>query len=282
MQKKALLIIIGLGVLALVLTQSLFIVDQTEKALVLALGKPLDKTLDPGLHVKLPFIQNVIYFNARILDYDARPEEITTKDKKLMKVDSYTKWKIENPLEFYRTAKNVEGAQARMADIVRSNLREALGRYTFIEIVSAKRKEIMDAVTISTKEKLKDLGIDVVDVRIIRTDLPTENARAIFGRMKAERERQAKQYRSEGQEESAKIKATADKERTILLAEAQRKAEVIRGEGDAQATKIYAEAMNQSPEFYAFMRSMEAYQNSFKANSRFIMTPKSPFLEYLQ
>lgn len=283
MKKSTIALIVFILLGTVVLTQSAFTVDETEKAIVIQLGRPIgDEALGPGLHFKLPIVQNVVYFDARILDFDAKPEEITTTDKKYMNVDSYTKWLIVDPLTFYTKVRTIQGAQARLDDIVRSQLRVALGRYTLIEVVSHKRQEIMDAVTSRSRELLLPYGIKVIDVRIKRTDLPAENARAIFGRMKAERERQAKQYRSEGREASAKIIATADKERTILLADAAKEAEIIRGEGDALATKVYADALGQSPDFYAFKRSLEAYRKSFEKNSKFIMTPNSPFLRYMQ
>ncbi|QGY39768.1 protease modulator HflC [Pseudodesulfovibrio cashew] len=282
--KKSTVTLIVLVILGtIVLTQSAFTVDQTEKAIVIQLGRPVgERALGPGLHFKLPLVQNVVYFDARILDFDAKPEEITTTDKKYMNVDSYSKWRIVDPLTFYTKVRTIQGAQARLDDIVRSQLRVALGRYTLIEVVSHKRQEIMDAVSSRSRELLEPYGIEVIDVRIKRTDLPAENARAIFGRMKAERERQAKQYRSEGREASAKIIATADKERAIILADAAKQAEIIRGEGDAQATKVYADALGRSPEFYAFTRSLEAYRKGFGKNARFILTPKSPFLKYMQ
>ena len=283
MKKKTVFLIALIILGAIILTQSAFTVDQTERAIVIQLGRPIgDSALNPGLHFKLPIVQNVVFFDARILDFDAKPEEITTTDKKYMNVDSYTKWRIVDPLTFYTKVRTIQGAQARLDDIVRSQLRVALGRYTLIEVVSHKRQEIMDAVTSRSRELLKPYGINVIDVRIKRTDLPAENARAIFGRMKAERERQAKQYRSEGREASARIIAQADKERTILLADANKQSEIVRGQGDALATKIYADALGQSPDFYAFTRSLDAYRKGFKDNSRFILTPKSPFLKYMQ
>ncbi|WFS62238.1 protease modulator HflC [Pseudodesulfovibrio thermohalotolerans] len=283
MKKTTIIFAVAIILGAFVLTSAAFTVDQTQQAIVIQLGRPVgDKALDPGLHFKMPLIQTVVFFDARILDFDAKPEEITTTDKKYMNVDSYTKWKIIDPLTFYTKVRTIQGARARLDDIVRSQLRVALGRYTLIEVVSHKRQEIMDMVTARSKELLMPYGIEVLDVRIKRTDLPAENARSIFGRMKAERERQAKQYRSEGQEASAKIKANADKERAIILADAGKQAEIIRGEGDAQATKIYADALGQSPDFYEFTRSLEAYRNGFGKNTRFILTPKSPFLKHLQ
>ncbi|WP_272701001.1 protease modulator HflC [Desulfovibrio sp. Fe33] len=283
MKKTTIIFAAAIIIGAFVLTSAAFTVDQTQQAIVIQLGRPIgDKALGPGLHFKLPVVQTVVFFDARILDFDAKPEEITTTDKKYMNVDSYTKWKIIDPLTFYTKVRTIQGARARLDDIVRSQLRVALGRYTLIEVVSHKRQEIMDMVTERSKELLMPYGIEVLDVRIKRTDLPAENARSIYGRMKAERERQAKQYRSEGQEASAKIKANADKERAIILADAGKQAEIIRGEGDAQATKVYADALGQSPDFYEFTRSLEAYRQGFDKNTRFILTPKSPFLKHLQ
>jgi len=283
MKKTTIIFAAAIIIGAFVLTSAAFTVDQTQQAIVIQLGRPIgDKALGPGLHFKLPVVQTVVFFDARILDFDAKPEEITTTDKKYMNVDSYTKWKIIDPLTFYTKVRTIQGARARLDDIVRSQLRVALGRYTLIEVVSHKRQEIMDMVTERSKELLMPYGIEVLDVRIKRTDLPAENARSIYGRMKAERERQAKQYRSEGQEASAKIKANADKERAIILADAGKQAEIIRGEGDALATKIYADALGQSPDFYEFTRSLEAYRQGFDKNTRFILTPKSPFLKHLQ
>lgn len=283
MKKTTVILAAAIVLGAFILTSAAFTVDQTQQAIVIQLGRPVgDKALGPGLHFKLPVVQNVVFFDARILDFDAKPEEITTTDKKYMNVDSYTKWRITDPLTFYTKVRTIQGARARLDDIVRSQLRVALGRYTLIEVVSHKRQEIMDAVTLRSKELLMPYGIEVLDVRIKRTDLPAENARSIYGRMKAERERQAKQYRSEGTEASAKIKATADKDRAIILADADKQAEITRGEGDAQATKIYADALGRSPEFYEFTRSLEAYKRGFERNSRFIMTPETPFLKHLK
>ena len=279
-----LVVLAVLGFLALaVLVQSVFSVDQTERAIVLELGKPIGKEpLAPGLHFKLPFVQNVVFFDSRILNYDASPAEILTKDKKNMVVDNYTRWRITDPLQFYRTVRDIPRAQARLDDIIYSELRVALGNYTLIEIVSGKRGQITQEVTSKSNEVVREFGIEVIDVRIRRTDLPTENARAIYVRMRAERERQAKQYRSEGQEESSKITALADRERTILLAEAKRQSSVLRGEGEAQAIRLWADALGRDPEFYAFQRSLEAYEKSLQENTRLVLTPDSPFFKYMR
>ncbi len=267
---------------AFVLSQCIFQVNQTELAIKLQLGKPVSEAFEPGLHFKLPFIQNIVFLDSRILEYEARPAEILTKEKKNMVVDNYTRWRIADALRFYTTVHSLSGAQARMEDIIYAELRVALGQYTLNEVVSKKRSQIMEQVTHKARDLMTPYGIEVIDVRIKRTDLPPENERAIFGRMKAERDREAKQYRSEGKEESAKINAQADRERTVLLAEAEREAAITRGQGDANATRIFAEAVGQSPDFYEFRRSLEAYQKAFGDKTRFILTPGSPFLKYLR
>ncbi|MDQ7033072.1 MAG: protease modulator HflC [Desulfonauticus sp.] len=258
-----------------------FIVDQTQTAIVLELGKPVSDALKPGLHFKLPY-QNVIYFDSRVLEYDAPPAEILTKDKKNLVVDNYSRWKIKDPLLFYRSVRTISNGISRIDDIVYSQLRAALGQYLLTEIVSSKRAEIMQRVTKRCDALLQDYGIEILDVRIKRADLPPENERAIYNRMRAERERQAKRYRSEGREEAAKIRSQADKERTVMLAQAKEKAEILKGEGEALATKIYAEAFSKDPDFYKFYRSLEAYKKSLTSKTQFILTPDSEFFKFLK
>lgn len=282
MKKTATPILILLVLIVAVVFQSAFIVQQTEKAIVLQLGKPDNNIYGPGLHFKIPFIQNVIYFDARLLEYDAQPAEALTKDKKALVLDNYARWSIVNPLLFYQTVRTIPGAQARLDDIVYSQLRAALGHYTLTEIVSTERDNIMQMVTKRSSELISAYGIKIVDVRIKRTDLPPENQRAIFGRMRAERERQAKQYRSEGQQQSITIKSLANRERTIIIAKANKESEIIRGLGDAIATKVYAESLGKDEEFYNFQRSLEAYKDSFKNNTRIIVTPDNKFLQEMQ
>ena len=267
-----LILLIALG------SQSIFTVHETQKAMLIQLGEPVDKVLGPGLHFKIPFIQRVEYFDARILDYDARSAEALTSDKKTIVLDNYARWIISDPLQFYRSVRTIPRAQARLDDVVYSQLRAQVGRHTLTEVVSSKRGSIMEDVTKRTSEIMKQYGITVVDVRVKRTDLPTENQRAIFGRMRAERERQAKQYRSEGTEEALKLRSEADREQAVILAEANRRASVIRGEGDAAAANIFAEAFERSPEFYAFQRGLEALRKGLSENTRIVLTPEVPFL----
>jgi membrane protease subunit HflC len=275
--------IAGIGIAVFILLQCVFMVDQTERAIVLQLGKPVGNAdYKPGLHFKLPFVQNVIFFDSRVLEYDAPAAEILTQDKKNMVVDNFSRWRIVNPLLFYQTVRNVQNGLSRIDDIVYSQMREALGRYTLTEIVAVERSTIMDEVTIKANVLLGEYGIHIIDVRIKRTDLPQENQLAIYGRMKAERERQAKQYRSEGREEATKITTMADRQRAVILAEARRAAEAARGEGEAAATAIYAQALSQDPDFYEFVRTMDAYKKTMKDQTQFVLTPQSEFFKYLQ
>lgn len=281
MRRFAVLVIAGV-LAAIVGMQSVYTVDETQQAIVLQLGKPVSGSIGPGLHFKLPFVQNVVYIDSRVLHYEAKSAEVLTKDKKNLVVDNYAKWRIVDPLQFFRTLRTLPRAQSRLDDLVYAEVRVAIGNYTMDEVVSSRRAEIMAIVTNYVNETVKNFGLQIMDVRVKRTDLPPQNEKAIFGRMKAERERQAKLYRSEGQEESSKIKSQADRERTVILAEAGRAAEVLRGEGDALATKTYADSLGKSPEFYSFMRSIDAYKKSLKDNGRVIMTPGSGFMRYLK
>jgi len=273
-------IIAGLVVI-FVVSLAVFTVDQTQQAIVIQLGKPLQGINGPGLHFKVPFIQQVMNFEKRILVYDASPTEILTKDKKNLVVDNYTKWAIDNPLKFYTTVINENGAQARLDDIVYAQLRVELGQHNLSDIVSETRDALMTKVTEKSAERAKDYGIRVVDVRIKRADLPEQNEKHVFGRMKAERERQAKQYRSEGEEESKKITAKADMERTIILAKAYKESEQLKGEGDAGAVKIYADAYQKDLGFYEFIRSLEAYKIALKADTKLIINLDAPFFKYM-
>ena len=280
MKKGTLLIILIVAILFLA-NLSLFIVDETKQAIVLQFGKPIRAIKEPGLNWKLPFIQNVVFFEDRLLVYDAAPTEIITKDKKTLIVDNYARWKIIDPLKFLQTVRDLNGAQARLDDIIYSELRVDLGLFDMSEIVSEKREGIMKRVTEISNEKANTYGIEIVDVRIKRVDLPPENEKFIFDRMRAERERIAKQYRAEGQEESAKIIAETEREKTVILAEAYKTAQTLKGEGEAESIRIYAESFNQDPEFYKFYRTLEAYRLTFKDKTTVLLSTDSEFLKYL-
>ncbi len=278
-----------LGILAaaiVLLNMSAFVVDQREMALVLQFGKPKRVIQQAGLHFKLPW-QSVTHFDRRLLVQDAPPNEVITKDKKTILVDAYTRWRIVDPLKVYQVARTENGVAARMEDVIRSKIRDVLGRHTLMEIVSGGgdatlRAKLMHDITRMADANVKGLGIDVVDVRIKRADLPPENSDAVFERMKAERQRIAKQYRSEGEEAAREIRAQADKERKILVADAYKQSEIIRGKADAKAALIYARAYGQDPEFYAFTRSLQAYRDSVRPGDRLVITPDSEFFRFFE
>ncbi|MCD6213852.1 MAG: protease modulator HflC [Candidatus Desulfofervidus sp.] len=280
MKKYSGILFIVIFILLLGVWQCFFTVDQTEQAFLLQLGKPVGGILGPGLHFKIPFLQQVMHFEQRILAYDAAPAEILTKDKKNLVVDNYSKWQIADPLKFYQTVKTIEGAQSRLDDIIYAQLRVELGVHTLTEVVSEKRSELMKKVTQKSNQLAADYGIKVVDVRIKRADLPPENERHVFDRMRAEREREAKRYRSEGKEQAMKIRAAADRERAIILAQAFQQAEQIKGQGDEKAIKIYAKSIRQDPEFYAFIKSMEVYQKGFDKKTQLVITPSHPLMKF--
>jgi membrane protease subunit HflC len=277
------LVLLGiLVVFVAVWNLALFTVPQWMQAVVVQLGEPVWTVREPGLYGKLPLVQEVLYFDRRLLDYDAAPKEILTKDKQQLVVDNYSRWRIIDPLQFYRTVRNEDGAQSRLDDIVYSNVRETLGRHTLSEIVSGKRNALMEEVTRQSNERSGEYGIEVVDVRIKRADLPEKNEQNVFSRMRTERERQAKKFRAEGDEESRKIRSEADKEVKILLAEARKQSEVLRGEGDAEAVGIFADAYGRDPEFYAFVRTLDAYRVTLGQGTTLVLSPDSEFFRLLK
>ena len=277
--KNALLLIAALVVI--IGGNCMFQVMETEQVVVTKFGKPVRIVSEPGLHFRIPFIHKLRVFERRLLDYDSAPTEILTQDKKTLYVDNYAKWSIADPLKMLQTVQNETGAQARLDDIIYSELRAELGRHAFHNIISEKRGEIMRTVTEKCNETAQDYGIDVLDVRIKRADLPQENENAIFARMEAERNRIANQYRSEGEEEALKIRAETDKQAAIIIAESEKKAQEIRGEGDAEAANIYASAYNKDRGFYKLVRTLEAYDKSIDSTTTVILSPDADFFKYL-
>jgi len=259
-----------------------YTVPQWEQAIVVQLGEPVRTVQEPGLYFKLPLIQNVLYFDKRLLAYDAAPKEILTKDKQQLVVDNFSRWRIRDPLQFYRTVRNEAGAQSRLDDVIYSIVRENLGRHTLREIMNEKRTEVMAEVTKESDAKARDYGIAVADVRIKRADLPEKNELNVFNRMRTERERLAKKFRAEGDEEARKIRSESDKDVQILTAAARKQAEITRGQGDAQAVKIFADAYGRDPEFYQLVRTLEAYRNSINEGTTLILSPNSAFFRYLK
>ncbi len=285
MSKQGLILaLLAIAMLLVVLGVSpLFIVDITQTAIVVELGKPKRNYTSPGLYFKVPFIQDVTYFDKRLLDYDSSPQEVITQDKKTLLIDNFAKWRIVDPLKVFQNFQTQRGALRRLDDIIYSELRVELGRHDLSDIVSKNRSEVMAVVTQRANEKAVAYGLEIHDVRIKRADLPEQNEKNVFARMQAEREQQAKQYRAEGAEEAQKIRSEAEKDKEILLADAYKTSEQIRGDGDAKAFKIYSSAYRQDPKFFEFTRSMEAYKKTFSHNSTtMVLTPDSEFLKYLR
>ena len=278
MQAKSL---IALAALLVVIYSSVFTVDMTQHAIVLQLQEYKQTVSEPGLYFKLPLIQDVVYYSKQLLVNDAEPAEVITLDKKSLLVDNYSMWRIVDPLKFLQTVRTLRGGSSRLDDIINSELRVELSRHNLIDVVTKTREEIMKKVADQVRKKAGEFGIAVQDVRIKRADLPSEIANSIFNRMRTERERIAKEYRSEGKEEATKIRAETDKEKVIILAQAYKQEQDIRGQGDARATKIYADAFNKDPEFYSFIRSMQAYKNSFQSDTTILLSDESEFLEFL-
>lgn len=271
-----------LPVLLLVGLSSIFIVDETNQVVILQLGKPVKTVTKPGINLKLPFpFQEKITFDDRLLEYDSPPEEILSKDKKTLIVDNYVRWKIVDPLQFLKTVQAIPTAKSRMDDIVYSELRRELGTHDMVEIITQNREEIMDVVTKASNEATLSYGVSVVDVRIRRVDLPSQNEESIYARMEAERKRQANKFRSEGEEEAQKIRAATDRDKTIILADAYKEAEKIRGEGDAKAVQIYARSYSADPKFYEFVRTLDAYKKVVDDKTTLVLPSGSKLFKLL-
>lgn len=282
MSKRGWQIIVTIIVVILILSVT-YVVDEKNQVVILQMGKPVRTVQKPGLNFKLPWpFQSTTVFDKRLLDYDAAPEDITTKDKKKLTLDNYAKWRIVDPLTFLQTVQTEGLAQSRLDDIIYSELRAELGQHDLEEIVSVNRDTIMITVTKKSNRKMLEYGIEVVDVRIKRADLPPENEKSVYDRMRAERHRIAKQYRSEGEEEALKIRAETDKEKAIILAEAYRDAQKTRGEGEARAIEIYANAFTKDESFYDFYRTMVAYKMTLKARTTMVLPLETDFFKYLK
>ncbi len=274
-------LILGLVLVASLMSTSMFTVHLTQTAVLLELQKPKEIITEPGLYFKIPIMQKVRYFSKQLLDNDSPPTEVITRDKKNLLIDNFSLYRITDPLKFLETVRTENGARARLDDIVYSELRVEIGTHDLHDIVTENREKIMAVVTKEANKKSAEYGIEMADVRIKRIDLPPEIANSIFNRMRTERQRIAMEYRSEGKEESTKIRAETDKEKTILIAQAYKQEQTVRGEGDGQATKIYAEAFEKDPKFYSFIRSMEAYKQSLKADTTILLSEDSEFLRFL-
>lgn len=303
--KPNLTVAVFISVIALVIgLNTLFIVHQTEQALVVEFGKPERVEQEPGLRFKLPFLQNVIFFDNRLLDFNAEQKEINASDQKRVIIDAFVRYRITDPLKFYQTVKDESGMRDRLNDILESSLKKVVGSFKQSDLLSPTRATIIENILAevnrqangrlsATEAKNSSIsaevvarggfGIEVVDVRIKRADLPEANSKAIYARMETDREREAKEIRAEGEEQSLKIRATAERTRTEILSEARKKAEIIRGTADGIATKTYATAFSKDKEFYGFYRSMQAYRKALNnKDTTLVLSPNSEFLKYLE
>jgi len=275
---------IAAGIVFVSLWSSLFVVTQGEQALVLRFGAvayPNNPVFGPGLHVKLPFIDDAVRYEARVLDVDPPAEEVILADQKRIVVDTYTRFKIVDPLLFYQAVRTEEAARSRLREIVNNSARRVLGNVMLPSVLSAEREQIMHGILAQVADAARPLGVEVVDVRLRRADLPQQTSQSIFNRMVSERQREAAEARAQGSERAQEIRAAAERERTVILAEAQRQAQILRGQGEADANRIYAEAFSADPQFFAFYRSLHAYKESLgDQNTTYLLSPDSDFFKY--
>lgn len=276
------------GILAVIIVaaliigySSLFTVYQTQQALVIRLGQPVHVINEPGLNFKAPFIDAVVHIDKRILDLEAPPQEVIASDQKRLVVDAFARYRIKDPLRFYQTLGSINGANSQLSILLNSALRRVLGEVTFTHVVRDQRADLMARIRELVDHEATTYGVQVVDVRIRRADLPEQNSQAVYQRMQTERQREAAEFRAQGAQRAQEIRSRADREVTVLVAEATSKSEQIRGEGDATRNQIFAEAFNQDPDFFGFYRSMQAYEQGLKHNdTRMLLRPDSNFFRY--
>ncbi|MGA7972878.1 MAG: protease modulator HflC [Pseudolabrys sp.] len=274
-------IVVLIAAALIVAYSALFTVYQTQQALVVRLGKVVRVVDEPGLHVKMPFIDSVITIDKRILDLEAPTQEVIASDQKRLVVDAFARYRIKNPLRFYQTLGSKQASDSQLEILLNSALRRVLGESSFIEVVRDKRAALMNRIQKLLDHEAQSYGIEVVDVRIRRADLPEQNSQAVYRRMQTERQREAAEYRAQGQQRAQEIRSQADRQVTVLIAEAKSKAEQIRGEGDAKRNEIFAKAYTQDPKFFEFYRSMLAYQNGLKhGDTRYVLGPNSSFFRF--
>lgn len=268
---------------AILVLNSVFVVQETNQAMVLSLGKVDRVIAQPGLKFRVPFYQQVVMFDKRILSTSFEPEEVVTADKKRIVIDSFTRWRVKDAKTFYEAMRNEQTAKQRLNFIVNSSIREKIAAVTLQEMTTPTRDQVMASILAETNAQATRLGVEIVDVRIKRTDLPDANAQSVFNRMRAERDKEAKEIRAKGEEEAQKIRATADKDRTIILADAKKEADTLRGQGDGEAGKIYAKAYSQDPNFYGFLRTLEAYRSALaRPDKTLLLDPSIDFFRTMK
>jgi membrane protease subunit HflC len=274
----ALLLLLGVIIVGY---SSVFSVDMTEQALVVRLGKPVDVVTDPGLHFKAPFVDTVIDVDKRILDLENPSQEVIASDQKRLVVDAFARYRIKDALKFYQSIGTIQAANIQLTTLLNAALRRVLGEVTFIQVVRDEREALMARIRTQLDKEAEAYGIQVADVRIRRADLPEQNSQAVYQRMQTERQREAAEFRAQGGQKAQEIRSNADREATVIVAEANSTAEQVRGAGDAERNRLFAEAYSKDPDFFAFYRSMSAYENGLKSNdTRFLLRPDSDFFKY--
>lgn len=281
MNKNTKKILIGLAVASVIFFGSIFTIDQRQQVLILQFGEPI-RTIDtPGIKFKIPLIQDAVFFDKRIIDLTLSEQEVIASDQKRLIINAFAKYQIIDPLKFYTTVRSYQGLSSKLSGILDSSLRQIIGEVTLSELLTENRSDIMHQIKDALSQYSEIFGIKIIDVRIMRADLPKENSDAIYARMQTEREKEAREIRANGAEEAQKIKAEADKQKVIILAEAKKKADLTRGNGEAEATKIYAASFGRDPEFADFYRSMSAYKNALQnEKTKMVISPDSEFFKY--
>ncbi len=282
MLQRWLSLLLGVLVLGILIPPAIFTLREQEQAIIIQFGAYVRTVSVPGLHLKVPFIQTVHHFDKRVLSTNAPPAEYLTNDKKRLVVDYVARWRIQDPFAFYKSVATLEGARARVEDIIFSAMRAEMGAKGFASVISDQREAIVETVAQAARARTASFGIALIDVRIKRADLPREVQQSVFARMVAERERIAKRYRSEGEEEAAKLRAESDKQREIILAQAYERSERLRGDGDAAATVIYAHAHGQNPAFYTLLRTLESYEAILTPNTLLVLPGDTGIFRLLQ
>lgn len=281
MSRSLLILAILAGGIVLALFGSVYTVYETQQALVLQFGRFIRTVTEPGLHFKLPFLQNVVYIDRRVLDFDAPAEEVILGDQKRLVVDAFARYRIVDAQRFYQAVRDEDGLRRRIDTVLDASMRKVLGETPLFTVLSADRSELMDRIETDANSRVKSFGVDVVDVRLKRADLPQENSEAIYQRMQTEREREAKELRAQGYELGQRIRASADRERRVIIAEAQKNAQIIRGRGDGEATRIFAESFGRDIDFFSFYRSMQAYRDALAdENTSFVLSPDGEFFRF--
>ena len=277
---KTIAAVVSIGFAAVIAYSSLFTVNQTQQALVLQLGNPKRAIIEPGLNFKVPFIQNVEYYDARILDLDPPQQQILLADQKRINVDAFARWKITDALEFRKRAVTFANFRQIFGNRLNSAVRGEMAKVSLADLLSDTRVEVMGLITNQMRSQAAEFGVEVIDVRVGRTDLPVETSQAVYNRMRSDRVKEAAQLRAEGEEIKAKIQAEADRDRTVILAEANRQGQILRGEGEATRNAVLAEAFGRDAEFFAFYRSMEAYRDSLSSGTTMVLSPDSDFFRF--